>query len=70
MLSNEKPSVNVDLSTYAYRFEQTGSFNSSEIIFAGSELLSQSVFGVIQIFKNADTDFDQAIRYDINFEES
>ncbi len=69
-LSATKPAANVALATGAYEFEQVGSGNPKETIYAGSEFLGESSFAIIQVYKNEFTDYAKAIRYNIKLEET
>jgi len=63
--------VKISLQQSGYVFQRSGAGGSSnEIVFAGSELIPNSLLGVIQIYKNETTDYSSPIRYDINFEQS
>ena len=67
-LSGNKPKVKIALQQGAYLFEQIGSSKPSEIIFSADELLSETPLAVIQIYKDESTNYNQSVRYTIDFE--
>lgn len=60
-------SVGVILPPDIYRFSWSGGGVSPSFVLANSTLYTSNLFGVIQIFKNQNTDYNQAIDYVIPF---
>lgn len=62
--------IALELETGAFRLDKTGSINSTEILFADTRMLTTDVVGIIEIFKDPNTDYNTTIRYDIIFEKA
>lgn len=62
------PKMMLSLPTGGFRFTLGGTGSTSEILFAGTDVLNMSTFGIIQLYKDATIDYSKPIRYDIHFE--